>query len=158
MLQWTPPLIVGASFAEETFPEGKISWMPGDKILRTVLWSGKWKEWMALMTSQRARPEKCKNTIFHFDGESDKKQEKCFIVILYGNFAFFDKSSLSPKLHRARWVVLSAAFCFWSFLTKARDVLKWKVQVIHIIRYKAWDWSRAVLSAMVHIKRVSCTQ
>lgn len=40
---------------------------------------------------------------------------------------------LSPKLHRATWVVLRAAFCFESILTKARDILKWKVQVTHLL-------------------------
>lgn len=113
-------------------------------------------ERMALMTIQRARPGK--NTVFQFDGESDKKQEKCFIVILYGNSTFFDKSSHSPKQHQERWAVLNAAFCCWSFLTKVRNILKWKVQVTYVIRYQSWDWSSAVLSATVHVTEFLCTQ
>jgi len=72
--------------------------MLGDKFYALsfkVCNGGRSLEQTALTTSQRARSETCKNTVFQFNGESDKKLEKCFI----GNFTFTDKSSPCPKMH-----------------------------------------------------------
>lgn len=93
----------------------------------------------------------CKKVLLQFDGEEDKTG-KMFFTDLTWKYHVFWQISPSTNLHGARWVILSAAFCFWTFLTKVKDIWKQKVEVTHIIRYQSWDWSGAVVLAAVHVR------
>lgn len=88
----------------------------------------------------------------------EEKTGKIFFTDLTWKYHLFWLIFPFPNLRWARWVILSAAFCFWTILTKVEDSWKQKVEVIHIIRYQSWDWSGAVVLAAVHVREFFCTQ